>query len=813
MNTEISPQDQYKDEVMNRLRTSKLYNTFAERCRNNSETDGSKILAITEEAITYSYHRHKLVLRHMGEFTLHDSEHLFKVLRLMEFLIPDSTISHLSNPELMLLILAVFFHDIGMAPSEAVIRAWLGIDMQDFTDGQREEYEKFQRFVNGREDKKKEVDELRAQKNYAKAELVMRYLISEYIRITHAERAIEIIAEDWDGIFQYHGTDLTPQLALLCRSHNEDSIKLLDLDHAIPMGQGTYICVPFLGVVLRLADILDFDAKRTPQVLLSNLFISSPTSIKEWQKHRAIDNWTITEKFIGFKATCSHPAIESSIRKFCSTIDYELKSCSSVLSNLHDGNLVPFPDYYRIPLAPKVDSSRIKAEIDLNGKPKYLYRDTTFTLSKKQIIDLLMGTKLYGQTNIALRELLQNSIDTCLLRAKLEEFWGNSHNPELVVTFTRTDQETKLSVLDNGMGMDENIIDNFYSKIGKSYYKSSDFLELKSTLRSEYIPTSRFGIGILSCFMVSDVIEVETRRVNENHHYSDPLTLRIEGQDSIFFIQRGNKNMPGTSTTLTLRKDNPWSSLTDSQIVDFVKRTVPFPPFPIKIKVGSLTMEHRPISATEASIEDFKHQESPNFNLVTFPIILNGSKGIFGYCEATIIESNGIPVDGLNETSREFEINGSIHRFKSKLKIEPNKISSQYESIDIKSKPGEIKIKESVTDIKNSRSKLALHGIELPMSLFDFWNGDTYQRAKVNWPVCVQLNININGNRDINLNSARTEILSDEKWIDFEYTLCKEILSGVKNQVNVVYWNALKTILSSKVEGYSVEFQHALSEV
>lgn len=45
----------------------------------------------------------------------------------------------------------------------------------------------------------------------------------------------------------------------------------------------------------------------------------------------------------------------------------------------------------------------------ITGKPIYKYHNTKFTLSKKQIIDLMMGTKLYGSTDAALRELIQTN--------------------------------------------------------------------------------------------------------------------------------------------------------------------------------------------------------------------------------------------------------------------------------------------------------------------------------------------------------------------------------------------------------------------
>jgi len=807
------PRDDYRQEVTPRLNKSKIFNVFQKRCLEGGDPAGKDILALVESVAEYSYHRHKLVLRHMGEFTLHDAEHLFRVLTIMEYLIPDENLEKLSNADLMLLILTVFFHDIGMAPAESSVLAWLGVNSSEFTIQQQEENEKFNRFVAGREIKKREIDELRAEGKFEQADYLKRYLISEYIRITHAERSIEIIQQDWNGKIVYRDMNLTPHLALLCRSHNNESLKLLELDHLVPLGQQSFICLPFVGIVLRLADILDFDTKRTPTVLLANLFISDPISKTEWQKHRAVKNWTITSSYIGFTADCYHPAIEASIRKFCAIIDFELISCASVLANLHDSFISPFPSQYKIPLATKVDISRVKAQIDLFGKPKYIFRNTSFTLSKEQIIDILMGTKLYGQPNIALRELLQNSIDTCLLRNSMEKYWHNSYVPEISIIFSRTGEVITLKVIDNGVGMDEEIIDKFYSKIGTSYYKSSDFLELKSSFGSNYVPTSRFGIGILSCFMVSDSIEVETRRVYENHSYSNPLSVKIEGQESIFYIQSGSKTTPGTATTLVLRKDNPWTNFNSTDISLFIQKTIPFPPFNIKIIIDNVTYIHSPILPEQASLSEFTTNLEENANLKSYSIILDGKEGISGRCEVILIDEENMPKDVIESTSREFTINGTTMSFTSTIKIEPNEIRLTSKNIDTNSLEREIKTKTSNNTLRQSRSKISLHGIELPMSLFDHWNGEMYHRAKVFWPICIFININIGGSRDINLNSARTEILTDEKWIEFESTLARIILSNLKKQMTDQYWREFKRLMLTKEERYSQIFNQVLREL
>ncbi|RZJ79446.1 MAG: metal-dependent phosphohydrolase, partial [Flavobacterium sp.] len=539
----MTSNDLYQEEIKLRLEKSKIYQELRQKSINDEDSGAAALLVTVDKAVSYCYQRSKLVLKHMGEFTLHDGEHLFRVLRLIDYIVPDDSISRLSSPELGLLILTAFFHDVGMAPSESEVKAWLGIWENEIPSPQEMiEHQKYTRFKAGKQIQVAEIAHLRIQEKFSQADIVERYLVTEFIRTTHADRATDIIEKDWNGLIKYKDVDLTSELAVLCNSHNEDGMKLLDLQSSIIAGPNLHICLPFIGVLLRLADLLDFDGNRTPKVLFAHIGVKDPVSLKEWEKHRAVEAWSISPSKIIYNATCNHPAIEYSIREFCDYIDYELVSCASILNNLHDSIRNPFPSYYKINLPNKVDRSQIGPKKDVKGRPVYLYRDTKFTLNKEQIIDILMGTKLYGQPSVALRELVQNSIDACKLRAKMEENWGNSsYIPEIIIRFSKEGIRTYLEVNDNGVGMDQYIIDKFYSKVGSSYYSSSDFLELKSTLKSTFIPTSRFGIGILSCFMISDSIEVETKRIYEAHESSPPLNISIVGQESIFYIKSGTR--------------------------------------------------------------------------------------------------------------------------------------------------------------------------------------------------------------------------------------------------------------------------------
>ncbi len=792
--------DDYKDEFLLRLQKSLIYDTLKTKCYDKD----TEVMTLVDSAVSYAFQRTKTVIKHMGEFTLHDGDHLFRVLHLMEKLLTEQSIKNLSSPELMLLILSSFFHDIGMSPDENEVLTWRKVwdDEPTLKDVAEEKtFNEFKRFYSARPEQQEIIERLINQGNNTNADTIKAYLITEFIRQTHTERAREIIDRDWNNKIVYRDTDLTVEFAQICYSHSEDALTLLDLDKNFLCGSNTVACLPLIGVVLRLADILDFDAKRTPPILYSHLYVRHPISIKEWNKHRAIEAWEISPDLIQFSAKCKHPAIEASIHDFCNIIDHELSVCNNIISSLNDFNkskgreiILKFPF--------KVNREKIRTERDIHNKPKYIYRDTQFNLSKRQVIDLLMGTKLYGNPEVALRELLQNSIDACLLREAQEKKWGNPYNPEISVKYYTEDKDIILQIEDNGTGMDQYIIDNYYSKVGSSFYKSTDFYNLKSESNANFTPTSRFGIGILSCFMVADTLIVDTKRVYAQHKSSDALNITVEGQESIFWIREGKREMPGTTTKLILRKArNPWDKMSEESFIKSVENVIPNPPFKINIQTTShkkVRDENSFKEITAISLKDYSWDE--NENIRTFEIPLNKKEiGILGSATVAILESHGKPVKNIDLNSRDVEIEGETYTLEKNIRLSENSISESSKSITIND-DGEIKEESSSREFARSKSRLSLHGIEVPTSLFpETWRMKNNQ-VRLAWPFPLVLVVDICGNRDLDLNSSRTEIIMSEKWIDFEEQLAFLICSAIANSVTVDYWNELKLIFTERTK-------------
>ena len=783
-----------------RLETHKLYIELVEKCKR--DPDGSTVLSLVDRAATYASIRAKSVLRHMGEFTLHDGDHLFQVLKIMELLLGEKNIKQLSTPELLLLIVAAFFHDIGMSPDEADVQAWKKSwdAMPSFVSAEEEnQLNAFRRFTLARPERLETIDALLLQGNASKAEVQKGYLISDYIRETHSTRAREIIERDWAEQVKYRDTDLTVELAELCFSHNDDSLSLLGLDMHHMSGQGQYTCLPMIGVLLRISDILDFDPKRTPDILLSNLNIRNPISLLEWKKHRSIEAWDIRADLIQFHAKCRHPAIECAIHQFCDLIDKELGLCNNVLSQVQRHYSTSRPEFNLV-LPLRVDRSKIATKQNIQGKPEYIYRETKFSLSKTQVIDLLMGTKLYGNPEVALRELLQNSIDACLLRDAMERSWGNQYTPMISVRYRKDGADDILEVDDNGIGMDQLIIDKYYSNIGQSFYKSTDFFDLKAASKADFQPTSRFGIGILSCFMVSDTVIVDTRKVYAPHSSSDPINITIEGQDSIFWIKEGQRLIPGTTTRLILRKNNnPWEKLSAEKFIQSVEAVVPNPPFRIVIESLGTVKERNEISFQETHASELKdHGWNEHENIREITVAFNNKeRGIVGSAIVALLERHGNPVANIGARSKSVVIDGSEYELEKSIRLTDNEIELQSTSITIDDE-GAIDSSSGYSVLAKSRSRISFHGIEIPVSLFpEPWRLQ-HNQVRIVWPLPVLLVIDVCGQRDLDLNSARNQIVFGENWVDFEETLSRTLCEGIRDQVDLRYWDALLPILREK---------------
>ena len=147
----------------------------------------------------------------MGEYTLHDEIHLFRVLELMDLLIGEDNLQLMTAPELMLLIISCFFHDLGMAPLESEIQTFRKIwDLNpNIEEAEKNNFDKFNRFAHSYPEQMQSIKDVLAKGESSQADTLKGYLTAEFVRQTHADRIKQIIKGTFENKISYKNKDIT----------------------------------------------------------------------------------------------------------------------------------------------------------------------------------------------------------------------------------------------------------------------------------------------------------------------------------------------------------------------------------------------------------------------------------------------------------------------------------------------------------------------------------------------------------------------------------------------------------------------------
>jgi len=553
------------------------------------DTLKANVRIVTREAAKLG----SLVVRHMPEYTDHGERHYLNVAAIMGALLPPETLARLHPVECALCLLAAYTHDLGM-----VLRAD-ELEAIRSASADTPERKAWERFLDRHGEERRQLDRWRAiERDPARAEdararigQIDDYLLATYIRETHTDKDLNRVQKRLGQIadevrnaslYTYapdgaRAFDFKRPLALIGLSHGHGvdwlrkqlGSKPTDFYRRVGPAR-VNLALP--GLLLRLADVMDFDASRAPGLLFRHIGIENDVSLREWRKHMAITGWDLDvsdRPSLTYEAEADHPVVEKTIRSFGRTIENELRDVQAELTWLNrqiHGGLATYA--LRLPETVKVD---VRAAEDEEGRPCYHYADIEFRLDQDEILQLLMGESLYGDPSLCIRELIQNSLDALQLRDLRLKLDAQDETPaepvdrlrrdetlEVVVEWGHDDASGQdfLRVRDNGVGMTEDAIKRYFTQIGKSYYRASEFEREKAMLRRHGLlatPISQFGIGILSCFMIADRLEVRTRPGGADAHERAPYDVTISGPGSLFWLREGTRDTQGTEITLYLK--------------------------------------------------------------------------------------------------------------------------------------------------------------------------------------------------------------------------------------------------------------------
>lgn len=231
---------------------------------------------------------------------------------------------------------------------------------------------------------------------------------------------------------------------------------------------------------------------------------------------------------------------------------------------------------------------------------KYTYQTEVGQLLK------LMTHSLYSNREIFLRELVSNASDAIdkfnYLHITDEKFKNEEWKPQINIKIDKDDNS--LTIGDNGIGMNEqDLIDNL-GTIAKSGTKAFlEELENKKDGKVDSNLIGQFGVGFYSVFMVSDAVEVISKKAGEDTAYK----FKSDGSGE-FEVSQVVKDAHGTVIYIKLR-DDAQEFLDANSVKSIVKRYSNHIPYEIYINYvetskdedGNETSENKRELANEAT--------------------------------------------------------------------------------------------------------------------------------------------------------------------------------------------------------------------
>lgn len=199
----------------------------------------------------------------------------------------------------------------------------------------------------------------------------------------------------------------------------------------------------------------------------------------------------------------------------------------------------------------------------------------TFQVHLRGIIDLL-SEHLYSGPQVYIRELLQNAVDAITARRQQtsEDFHG-----EITIEChgASSGRPAVLSLRDNGIGLTLDEIHTFLATIGHSSKRADNWQQPSSFL-------GQFGIGILSCFVVTDEITVLTKSAREPSSPGVEWRARSDGSYTVRLLE---SDWPvGTQVWLQARPERErW--LAPDEVRRLVIHYGRLLPYPLHFQVGS----------------------------------------------------------------------------------------------------------------------------------------------------------------------------------------------------------------------------------
>ncbi|MDC4625641.1 ATP-binding protein [Acinetobacter baumannii] len=446
-------------------------------------------------------------------YSRHDASHSRQIIVNIERILGEK-IRYLTATDTWLILEAAYSHDIGMVITQKQIEDMNTPDFQDFViDLSKDKDHYLNQFAeNWLADKA-----ILPQQAHAH-DFFQHYLqlLAEWYRQKHPKNSARIIRNPVEEIgLNSPRNELLPKrlfsiLADICEAHGNSFEEIINQLPQAEAGMASEDCHPrYVACLLRMGDLLDVDDNRFCPVMMAMCGHNMPKLSKiHYDKHQAIKNLRMDAERIEITCVCS---TLDSYEEAYSWFDWLQQEYHKQTQHWHQ--IVPSLELGRLPtlMTPIVKMSEPYIILDEGKKP-------TLKVNKDSFLELVRGTGFYSSKFDAIREILQNAVDSTLHRIWVENkkrirdldptrpgLLKIYDNYTIDISFEPHKEKKGIWVLkvkDQGTGISFNDL-KYMLELGSSS-KNKEKAKRVAEMPMWFKPSGIFGIGLQSGFLLSN---------------------------------------------------------------------------------------------------------------------------------------------------------------------------------------------------------------------------------------------------------------------------------------------------------------------
>ncbi len=455
-------------------------------------------------------------------FSLHNASHSKSICLQIERFLGDKRIQGLSITDTIMLLLAFYLHDIGMALQYKDIKEEFQSityqkKLEDYIEGDDRDLADVAKRLKGFEEDASNMNFDRTIKNYNNSVDVYEdviLIIESIYRGGHADRSAKVI-ENKVELSNFLGVRFAHLLGEICRMHQRKIEDICELPYESNGLVDDYVHPRFVAAMLCLGDLLDLDTDRFDEKNLKTATPMPNSSQVHLLKHKSIQHFLVVPTGIEIIADTESIEVYRAMRDWSEWIRI---TCNYLANTWIE--IAP-KDFGNAPYLSQCD-------IYIKGSRKWIgYSDLKFSISKEKAFELLQGAGIYRNKFVCIREIIQNAVDATILQVwkkrRMKELGENSKPNELTniiwddylinidIRLNENDN-VEVEINDQGIGIsNEDLI--YMTQLGNK--KNIKWKEIVHTMPDWLKPSGAFGLGIQSIFQLTDSFEVITKTDDE----------------------------------------------------------------------------------------------------------------------------------------------------------------------------------------------------------------------------------------------------------------------------------------------------------